>query len=255
MLLIDSTRLKQIVPFASAFLIFLGSLKLTLYYRAFNIQINYFLEFTEIITAFFSDLIELGAMFLFVTLFTFLFDTESERVDRGKMQNLYINENKFFNRIKHAKLFIYYMFFFNLIFLITFLYFKYILIKFNPLINTLWIFLNLQLISTILLLEYKRKHFIIYNKRLHPSISNIILYVIIITFMLINRTFAEINSVKEGKKYYKTTFTLGNEKVVSDSLHYYIGKTRNFLFYYNEIENTTTAYSMTDIKSIVFHKK
>jgi hypothetical protein len=72
--------------------------------------------------------------------------------------------------------------------------------------------------------------------------------------MLINRTYGEIETVKTDKIYYKTTFFVGSEKYVSDSSHYYIGQTKNFLFYYNEKEQSTTVFPMSDIKSITFQK-
>jgi hypothetical protein len=119
MLSIETNRLKQLIPYTSAFLIFLGILKLTIYYGAFNIQINHFLEFTEIITAFFNDLIGIGVLFLFITLFDFLFTTKSEIDERSGMHNLYVNENSFFKRLGHAKQLIFNAIMLNLGFLVT----------------------------------------------------------------------------------------------------------------------------------------
>ena len=81
------------------------------------------------------------------------------------------------------------------------------------------------------------------------------IYLIVITVLLIFTTYSEIYSVKYGKKYFRTTFVVGNVKYVSDSSQYYIGKTNNYLFYFYEKEKRTVVFPMSDIKEIEYFSK
>lgn len=114
------------------------------------------------------------------------------------------------------------------------------------------IILDFQIIIGVLLFEYKRRHFLFYGKKLSPSVSNLILYFIIITLMLINTTIDEIRNVKNNKKYLNTSFVTTKAEIISDSFHYFIGKTKNYLFFYDEKLNKTIIYPMTEIKQLNF---
>ena len=256
MLNISTDKLKFLIPYTGVLFIFLGVIKLTIYYHAFNIQINNFLDFTEIITAFTNDLLFIAFIFFSTSLFHFLLTTKDEVLTSINWQEAYINESKFLKRLNYAKKIFNIVLIINLGFLLSLLTITLFLKKsISSYFFMSWVIFDLSLLSQILLLQYRRKSFITYKIKLETSITNIIAYLIIVTFLLLSTTYSEIYSVKFDKKYIKTTFTVGNEKYISDSSHYYIGKTKNYLFYYCENEKRTVVFPMTEIKEIQYFLK
>ena len=69
---------------------------------------------------------------------------------------------------------------------------------------------------------------------------------------LVQRVQTEIWLVKDRKKYINVTFTTDNTFVKADSMHYYIGNTKNYLFYYDQDSSKTTVYPMSKITNISF---
>ena len=57
-------------------------------------------------------------------------------------------------------------------------------------------------------------------------------------------------AIKESKKYLGTSFKIENNIIISDSTNYYIGKTKNYIFYYQEENKSTKVYPIKDIKEI-----
>ena len=74
--------------------------------------------------------------------------------------------------------------------------------------------------------------------------------IILVTSSMIG--FIEKENVIKGKKFIDVSFILDDKLIQGDSTHYYIGKTNNYLFFYDEEKDKTTVYPMNRIKEITF---
>jgi hypothetical protein len=253
MLHIETNRLKSLAPYGGAFLIFLGVLKLTVYYSAFNVQITSFLDLTEILTTFLSDLPFMAAAFAFMIVFDLATGSKTELASNRNLHDTFSLEPKFWKRfVVFLKMFGGFLIPFNIVLVFTLIWH---LFKHIDSINThIWSFFspNLMAACAYLLLESKRKYYTIYQKKLDPSTFNIMLYVLIILVALISNTRGEVQDVKEKKRFAKTSFLLDSNLISSDSLHYYIGNTKNYLFFYDQHKNRTTVFPMNKVASISF---
>jgi len=243
---IDTKTLKSLIPYGGFFLIFLGVLKLTVYYNAFNVSINHFLELSEVVTSFLNDLLFITYVILGTSLFDFLLTNDYDVERRNEFFNSYIGERKLLRRMKFAAFRFAPIISVNIVFIL--------LLFFNNtyFIRTTLVFINLQTLLQFLLLEYRKKHLEFYKQPLSPSLYNSILYLIMVLILLLNNTYNEIHEVKESKKFIRTSFTTEKGVIKSDSTHYYIGQTKNFLFFYNEEKKMTTVFPISEIKQIDF---
>ena len=73
--------------------------------------------------------------------------------------------------------------------------------------------------------------------------------------MWVQSAYGEALEVNNNKKYYGVEFQLEDQTIISDSTNYFIGKTKNYLFYYKEKEKQSFAYPMNRIKMISFKRK
>ncbi|MBI3193994.1 MAG: hypothetical protein HYZ34_05920 [Ignavibacteriae bacterium] len=245
--------MKELAPYGGAFLIFLGVVKLTIYYSAFNLQITSFLDLTEILSAFLNDLLFMTIAFSFLIVFDLATSSKSELESNKNLHETFSLEPKFWKRFAvFLKMFGGFLIPFNtiLIFILIWHFLKHT----DSIYTHLWSFFspNLMSVCAYLLLESKRKYYTIYQKTLDPSTFNIMLYVIIILITLINNTRIDVQNVKEKKRFAKTSFVIDSIVINSDSLHYYIGNTKNYLFFYDQQYNRTTVFPMNKVNSISF---
>ena len=63
-----------------------------------------------------------------------------------------------------------------------------------------------------------------------------------------------VNDIKEKHSNKNIAFVLDETLITSDTVCYYLGKTKNFLFYYNAEQQKATVYPMSRIKQISFSK-
>ena len=121
-------------------------------------------------------------------------------------------------------------------------------------ISTIILFLAL-LVITILLFESEIKHKRLNSNKESKIFIRSIFFFILVVGLLISITYDEVKSVKESKKYLNVVVTLNDSiNLVSDSTHYYIGKTQNYLFFYDEKKQTTRVFSMNKVTEIQFPK-
>lgn len=80
------------------------------------------------------------------------------------------------------------------------------------------------------------------------------LILVVIDIYLANK---EVDLIKINKSTFGSEVILDNdEKIRSDSVKYFIGKTNNFIFIYDEYENSTEIYPTSRIKKIkIINKK
>ncbi len=254
MLNVETKTLKVLVPYGSILLVFLGILKMTIYYHAFNIQINHFLDFSETITSFLGDLLSISCFFIAISFANFLLTSNSEIQRTSQFHDLYLSEKSLKKRIRYVAMNFGPLILVDIISIVLYLIVLWTRSKNTYYLTSALILINLQIFLSFLLLEYKRKYYELFEKPLNSSLYNLMLYFLIICGLLINRTYDEIHDVKVNKRLIHTSFTTNQGIVKSDSLHYYIGQTKNYLFFYNQDKNVTTAYPISEIKEITFGK-
>ena len=100
--------------------------------------------------------------------------------------------------------------------------------------------------------------FIIFvNSYSNISLSNGILIVISLSIsffaMILLATINEIVKVKKYGYYSKIIVRFENEIISSTNNFYYVGKTKNFVFFYSSHEQSSTVYSSKNLKSITYN--
>lgn len=229
------SRLTSLIPLAFPLLIFLGVSRLYFYYITFHINIISFLDFGEIITSFLDitiiSLFLLSIMFGTLVISSFLIVKGS-----SKKKNFY-----------------------NLwIILASSVIVPYILLKIDSSGTAITlVFIFFFLFSFLFVRIYTLKDD---DERL-TSVSKPML--LIVTYIWLGLLFLfftsknDANSVIKSKKYfgvvisYKDTTT---NPLISDSNNYFIGKTSNYIFIYNQKTDRTKAQKMESVESIEFPK-
>jgi hypothetical protein len=63
----------------------------------------------------------------------------------------------------------------------------------------------------------------------------------------------QATSIIKTKSHFGNVIKLENNLLLtSDSLNYYVGNTKNYLFFYHEASKTTDVYPMAKVTSITF---
>lgn len=113
---------------------------------------------------------------------------------------------------------------------------------------------------TIIFKEVEVKHEQLESDKNNKMFSSLILNALLFVIITIWVTYNEIRSVKDFKSTFGTTITLKDNTVLqSDSCSYFIGKTQNFVFFYDESIKTSEIIPVSEIKRIQikedsFHK-
>ena len=237
-------KLIKLFPLFTAYVILLGIWRLTIYYNNFNINVIDFLNFSEILTSFLDKaILVISTIILVLTLFGLIFLLFEDSIYK-------VNVTKGYKPI--------------LIILIS------LILLFADLIYhtlepsqdkvSLWRVIAKIIVNFLVfaifsffyikgLIKKKQK-----NQQLYFHIF--VLLFTVIGFFSFN-SLAKYNSylnydIKRNKKYMNVSFILDDRLIQGDSTHYYIGKTNNYLFFYDEEKDKTTVYPMNRIKEISF---
>jgi len=237
-------------------IIIAGLLKYIIYYAFFNVPIVQFIDLNEIIVLFSEDIIHILGLFLFLGFFSFLASTTKTTMKSRRFLIKYFKE-------KEIELRIWYYLKTNYLSII-------ILIGVALLIWTnifdkkeleyttqiLIVIDTLFLIIRFAVHEVKREMYL--KGKLEKKNSKIELFfgILILSINLILiYSVKEVEKVKYKGKYSGVVVTLENEVLKSDSASFYIGKTKNFLFYHKTKTNTTRVIPCDRIKEMQFGNK
>ena len=129
----------------------------------------------------------------------------------------------------------------------------------NENIHLLFIFTGALCLTMIVWAEIKLKIKRLSGDNVSTRMNNFIVIFIIISAFFSNNIFNEIRSVKKDKIYYGTEihYQKFDDKIkfISDSTSYYIGKTKNYVFIFQELNNTTKIIPVKNINQIIIKKK
>lgn len=235
---------QRIAKFIPTYFIFLGCLKLYLFYQSFNVEIVEYLEITEVLVSFFDSIVTLVItvaipIFLLMSFFG---------NDMAKSNEEKFNERKNSTFLTRQKSYVYYY-----ILIIIFI------------IPLFWVksdFFKLQSLSGIAIFSYLILHYeirIAYLKQYNYEIPFTYLNTaVIIYFALVVTTkdlYYDVQKIKSDLKYYGTEIKLEKETIKSDSTITYVGQTNNYLFMYNLKTGESISYPRSKVEYLKLKKK
>ncbi|WP_143273616.1 hypothetical protein [Aquimarina sp. MAR_2010_214] len=245
---------KFYVPYLGTLLILLGATKLTIYYSLFGVNIASYLEFSEILTLFLNDLLYFIAIIFIVNLLMFLMQPNNELENISKGLHDTLTEKNLLKRILAYAVNGINLLILTLIWVIGIPFWFWL----SKLPFTTYLYYFYPILCLILLLtiiyETRRQWFIKFKE--HPKMiyTNLAKLFIILLGLTISSAYQDFKSVKTNKKYLGTTLKLSDRNVVSDSSYYYIGKTRNFIFFHDQKKKINDIFPMNEIKMLTEKK-
>jgi len=238
----------KFLPLLSIVLFVLSIFKQTLYYYYFNLDVLSFIELNEVIVEYINSLFFTLSIFIFSTAFAFLTLPILKKPAALPVRTFFKNMSSGNTTLP--------MVIFLTIITITH--------------SILFINGSVQFTSIYWYREFAKVRLTQYL--ISVAISILILH---IPFRLIGKGLVEFDKIKfytytiliclfgfsigDGRNEcyqtklnstYGTSFTLGTKIYKSTPTYYYIGKTKNYVFYFNSVNESTTAYQMKDITSL-----
>jgi hypothetical protein len=231
--LIDSTKeLTAFIPLLGAYLILYGAVDLITYYGHFNIPIWNFITFSEIIFYFIKDIfVVLIAVSLVTSASVYL--AHDAKTWRGKRETLPAGEYSEQSKKSMRKF----------------------AIQFGILAIVLGILLwyltgAAAIWCLVLILVYPISLFVWRNVENSTQYFALILFVILLLAAFVNAKVKAIETA-ERKRVNETKFVLEGKLYAPDSVHYVIGKTEAYLFYYNSKSRETTVIKTDDVSRYI----
>ena len=233
------------IPFVSAGLMLLGVTKLTFYYGHFGVNILSFLEFDEILTSFLRDIVSVYFMLGFFIFYTISSSSNPESITE-----------KFFTKEKRQ------YFIRTTAVLILFCFFmttavRYIIKSFQSNKSDMSVLAGGVMVAILYILVF-RYVYTRHTSKLMRQLSITFGIILICGVFVSLESHFESTAVEKGKANFGTRIIFNNETFLNDSSHvfvsdsstYYIGKTKNYIFIYNEREYFTSVYPMSNVISI-----
>lgn len=238
-------RLLKYSTLISSFLIYIGFLKLKFFYDNFNININQYIDLTEIISSFLNDLniifVVIIISFLHHGIGMYIMNKSIDK-NRGKETNYQVMY-RYFDKIFSSKKKILTVLLFSLPISIV----SYVLYWFHSFNICIYTFVIFALQSIILIFEAFKIHKLDDNVNL-TRIIPIIIVTGILAYMLANNDYKKINNTDYSGIIIKTDD--GSIKLSKKDT--YIGKTKNYLFI--KKNGRTDVISNSIINKISFPK-
>lgn len=238
---------KGLLPYLGIVVLFLGVFRSMLFYYFFGINIVDYLELGEIISSF-LDVIVISAILFFWSLFQRFLQQKSERlIDwfwSRKKPNVEASVENSPVETKESR--IVGVVVSSLIFVVFCLI--------NRVSCSEFLSAVISLFGVLLIIH--GIYFGIASTQKSSMRTAIFSYVYIIggaMLLLAGNSIFQVYRIQDVKKYVGTTITFNDKSVfVSDSQHYYIGKTENYLFIHNQSSHTTDAYPMSAVSKLHF---
>ena len=249
-------KLSTYLPYAGSVIIFLGVVRLVMYYHNFSISIVNYLEFSEIITSF-LDVLVVCAFFLLYVVSEWLFRSDkSEDTRKSREKARLLKADSFIEIIKVYPAYLQT----RLLILITFA----LLIVAADIFGLcttptdrrfFFSIAGLALAWPILQVEIERKRIKIGFGDEFQKLSSLIL--IGALFFLIVEIVAnyEAGQVIEDNFYSGTVIEFTDGKIFQSTHNrYYVGNTQNYVFIFDERKGLTDVVPMEYVRKLTFHK-
>jgi hypothetical protein len=243
--MIDSKLIKVFIPFIGTILIVCGYIKLNIIFNHFDININNYLEFSEIITLFLPDIVK-NIIFIFFIFFIVYLFISTDKMDRNYSEHKEIINTKsswkrfklFFKKYQMIGTWSILIFIITIVLAIWFPEKLYNYILTNATIPAIFIF---NWISH----EFKRKYNLVNDKEMSSSYSMLAFTLFIFLVFTINSAFFVIKDIKNNKTI--VSFVYINNHIKSDKNNLYLGQTKNYVFIKNTKSNTAHIYERKQI--------
>jgi hypothetical protein len=139
------------------------------------------------------------------------------------------------------------------------LFFVY-LITSNTNIQAKWQFLVICIVSYLpVYVHFKRRAtkddpFDFFPESFEKYKSKLIVYLIVSSFVCtcIN-SWLNVRLVKNRHLYYGTQMVLGGKRIISDSAFYYVGQTKNYIFWYDASKRSPKVYPANKLEEITIN--
>lgn len=220
-------------PYGVPLLIMFGVARLYFYYNYFNINIISFLDFAEIITSFLDVLL---ILFGFISIFF------------GGVIYFVVERKKLVSKSSFIKL----IFFLTILVSILTFFSRYLHVMSYVSLVMLYITIMLWIVTWAI-----GRHDEV-DKIEQEALKLIVKSVAVALGVIVMgmEAYSDAQIVKKQKRYLGVTLTFNDStKLVSDSNTYYIGKTNNYIFIYNQKQNVTTVRKVAETRSIDFPPK
>lgn len=231
----DWTDYLKLTPVIYAALVVIGFVKLYLYYKMFNINIGDYLELSEILVFFLDDLFIYILVFAYLT-FKFLRKyNESSNIQNQDGGHFLSDEKTYRKKLK-----------IGIISLLVIAALSTIFYFLLPLKSFL-IFIPVVILIIWAIIHYYTRQLVvnqvIKNKSTYELIHFSYLVILVVCYMAISE--AETNKLYGYA--YADEIEYKDQIIKSDSTQFFIGKTKNYIFYYNKEEHKTTAFPLKDV--------
>jgi hypothetical protein len=243
------------IPILTFISLGIGIVKQLVYYYFFHLDILNYIDVNEILLGTITNLIKCILIILFFQFLTELFKflriiiLKIENHDKTKHElNLTLKSINIISIVILVICASLFLFFYN---------------KFDSekiaSVNQEWIFFLKTSFMVILLLIFSVIYFpLIYATNYTKSISSKLMSVFVAGIVVL--TFTILFSLEDSvdTKLFSTFGTyieIGNKKIMSDYNYYYIGRTRNFIFFYDVKEDYTDVYQNKDITLLALNNK
>ena len=235
-------KIAEIAPLIIGYLIFLGFLKLDLYYGHWNINISQYLDFSEILLSFLQDI---NILFFFVVILTaqstfgyIAISSIDKKVTQSHIQTE-ANQNKGFvelleeNFEKHKRGGLIVMILLTLIFGVLFWYFMHLTL------------LYLTFLGFVQLIAFFIDRFLTSNE----NVVNPVTFILVFLGFTLCICKYEISQTEKYPVQYKFTMVDGSE-ISTNAQLIFVGKTNNYVFLYDNENFNSRVMKTENISSI-----
>lgn len=245
-MILNKKIVNTFIPFIGTLLVACGYVKFSIYYNHFDIRINDYLEFSEVLTLFFPDIIFYGLIIFGALFFNFILESKSETQRFHNIKQTLTDSSKFLDRIKLHYLLNKGLVWISLIlvlsYIIQFIWFR------EKLLDTFYstFFIPILLIFNILLLEFRHKYKELYKEYFNPTYNNLILIFFLFSLYSIGSVYGEIKRIEGGSET-MVSFIYLDEGIETDDNLIYIGQTRNYLFLRDNDRNESRVFERKEL--------
>ncbi|HPH32317.1 MAG TPA: hypothetical protein PLB49_10715 [Chitinophagaceae bacterium] len=267
-------NISKLLPLLAVVLIFYGVSAEMLYYAFFDIQIQYYLEPSEIFLLFFDNIISTSFLIIvgvIILLYNNVLDTRLRKLKKV-VENIpelkkKLDENSEVTDMDEDEYNIdklnsrtnMYLNLFAGLFVISYLT-KTILVFGYHNEKLGFVFLIISTFSVVIFILGKVVHHLTFHLRVsgrflsfnnntsHSFIVYLITALLILPFLT---KVVEAISIRDYNRYQDAELILKDSTIItSTDSSYYIGKTQKYVFYYNRNKDQTTIYPMDEVKSV-----
>ncbi len=243
-------QLIEILKYSPAFLIFVGCIKLIIFYNLFGIRIIDYLDLTEVLISFFDNLINylLTTIVPMLAMLTFFGKKIGEESQKSFTQNSELN---FVERIKSD----FKEFYILIILTLVLLIFQLVTNKWNyQLLCTLISYPGIYVIIFITR-EVRISYIKQYRYTIPATYINIFMMAYLFITLIIQNTFKEATEIKDEHKYFGTEIYFEKDTIKCDSNITYVGQTKNFLFVYDIQKHKSLVFPKTKLQKLILVQK